>query len=56
MGSHRLKGHRISLCLVGCVVVYSGLVSQRETEIAKAMKELDFEGSVYITGVLNRGL
>ena len=56
MGSHRLKGHRISLCLVGCVVVYSDLVSQRETETAKAMKELDFEGSVYITGVLNRGL
>jgi len=56
MGSHRLQDHRISLCLVGCVVIYSGLVNQRETETVKAMKELDFEGSVYIAGVLNRGL
>lgn len=45
MGSHRLQGHRVSLCLVGCIVIYSGLVSQRETETVKAMKKLDFEGS-----------
>ena len=44
------------LCLVGCIVIHSGLVSQRETETVKAMKELDFESSVYITGVLNIGL